>query len=100
MHDHFIFKGDAADREQACARVQRAAAKYAAQPRRDMRMPDMSDFEKHLEDHYVEVTPQGALLHVVTNPAKSPGWDLSFDITADDTMTKLVLGEDAPPPSR
>ncbi len=100
MHEHFVFKGDPAGRDAAYARVLRATAKYAAQPRRDMRMPNMANLEEHLKDHYVQVTPEGAILHVVTNPATNPSWDLSFDVSADDTMTNMVLGEDAPPPPR
>jgi hypothetical protein len=98
MEEHFIFRGEPSERERSRERVRQAFVTFAGQTSQDMRMPRIGSLEEHLADHFVEVTPQGATLHVVTNPAQNPTWDLSFDVGPDDAVTNIIVGEDAPPP--
>ncbi|MGN6110370.1 MAG: hypothetical protein ACTHU0_35025 [Kofleriaceae bacterium] len=97
MDAHFIFHGEPAQRDAARARVGRALEHLAA-TNRDPRVPRITSLDDHLKDHYVEVTPDGATLRVVTNPAQRPTWDMTFEVSPDDTATDIVIGEDAEPP--
>lgn len=98
IDQHFVFKGAPADRERARARVGRALERYAASSRRDMGMPKITSLDDHLDAHYVEVSPDGAVLHVLTYPAANAAWEVTFEVTAADDVTKMTAAPIEPPP--